>query len=582
MLIDQLIGMRAHEAPKDAQTPGHRILLRGGYVQQVDQGIYVLLPLAQRACRKVAQIIREEMNAIGGQEILMPVVVPAELWQRSGRYESVGDELLRFNDRTGRPHVLSMTHEEVVVEVAARQVQSYKQFPFMLYQIQTKFRDEPRSRGGLIRVREFTMKDAYSFHRTQDDLNRCYELCRTAYKNIFRRCGLRQVVEIESDTGMMGGSIAHEYMLLSPVGEDTLVLCDACRYSANREVAHTKRTFAEGATMEPLRDAETPHHESIEDVAAFLKVAPAQCLKAVAFMADESRPVIAFVRGDLEVCQTKLRNQLRVHQLRPMRPEELAAGGIVPGYIGPVGLKNVEMLFDESAVRTPNLVVGANRPNYHTMGFNFSRDLAEAGRLPVAEISEVNDGDPCPKCGAALHAERGIEVGNTFQLGTKYTKAMGVTYTEEDGTQREPIMGCYGIGVGRTMQSVVEESHDEHGPLWPISIAPFEVEVLALGAATDEVLRAGEGLYRDLSAAGIDPLLDLRNVTAGVKLADADLIGAPVRVIVSKRNLANQIAEVKYRTCDDASALPSQVPLAGAVEAIRAIIEKLRSRYARS
>ena len=577
MLIEQLIGARAHEAPKDAQTPGHQILLRGGYIQQIGQGIYVLLPLAQRVCSKVAAIIREEMNAIGGQEILMPVVAPAELWQKSGRYETVGDELVRFNDRTGRPHVLSMTHEEVVVEVAARQAQSYKQLPFMLYQIQTKFRDEPRSRGGLIRVREFTMKDAYSFHRTQEDLTRYYEICREAYKRIFRRCGLREIVEIESDTGMMGGSAAHEYMLVSPVGEDTLVLCASCRYRANREVARTKRRFQEAAALEPLRDVETPGCKTIEELAAFLKVAPAQCMKAVAFIADESRPVVAFVRGDLEVCQTKLRNHLRLHKLRPMRPEEFESCGAVPGYMGPVGLADTELVFDESAARTANLVTGANRPDHHWTGFNLARDVT--GKHALADIAEVNEGDACPQCDGTLQARRGIEVGNIFQLGTKYTKTMGMTYTEEDGAPREAIMGCYGIGIGRTMAAVVEESHDEHGPLWPMSIAPFEVEVLALGAVTGEVLEAAESLYRDLKAAGFDPLLDQRNVTAGIKLADADLIGAPIRLIVSKRNLANQIVEVKYRTCDDTSELPTQVPAASAGESVRKIVDAIRVKY---
>jgi prolyl-tRNA synthetase len=403
---------------------------------------------------------------------------------------------------------------------------------------------------------------------------------------------LKEVVEIESDTGMMGGAGAHEYMLLSPVGEDTLVLCGACDYRANREVARTKRRFPEPGPLEPLRDVETPGCKTIEDLAAFLKITPAQCMKAVAFMADESRAergapqgagptraVVAFVRGDLEVCQTKLRNHLRVHKLRPMRPEEFEACGAVPGYMGPVGLANMELVFDESAVRTANLVIGGNRPNYHRTGFNFARDMADKDAHTTADIAEVNEGDACPQCDGTLQARRGIEVGNIFQLGTKYTKSMGMTYTEEDGAPREPIMGCYGIGVGRTMAAVVEESHDGHGPLWPMSIAPFEVEVLALGAVTDEVLKAAESMYRDLKAAGFDPLLDQRNVTAGIKLADADLIGAPIRLIVSKRNLANQIVEVKYRTCDDTSGLPAQIPLSSAREDVRQIIETMRARY---
>lgn len=577
MHIEQLVGRRLQDDPKDAQTPGHRLLLRGGYIRQIGQGIYTLLPLGYRAARNVERIIREEMDAIGGQELLMPVVSPAELWQESGRYEAVGPELLRFTDRTDHPCVLNMTHEEVVVDAARSQVDSYRQFPFMVYQIQTKFRDEPRSRGGLIRVREFTMKDAYSFHRTQEDLAHTYREVHAAYARIFQRCGLRNVIDIESDSGMMGGSVAHEFMLVSPIGEDTLAICEESGYRANREVARAARRYEFNEEAQPIAEVHTPGQKTIEEVTTFLGLPTDRACKAVAFMAGE-RPVVAFVRGDYDVNPAKLKKAAQAPDLRPMTDAEFEAIGSAAGYVGPLGLdaERVTMLFDESVARTPNLVIGANKNDYHCTGFNFSRDLPG---VAFTDLSDVVDGDPCPISGNPLKLVRGVEIGNIFQLGTKYTEAMDFKYSEEDGSLRVPTMGCYGIGVGRTMACVVEESHDDNGPIWPISVAPFAIQICCLQAKDEELRGKALEVYDRLRAEGLDPLLDARQVGAGFMFADADLIGAPIRIILSRRNLAKGVAELKYRLVEPREDLPGEAPLEGLHTTIREIANTLGAEY---
>jgi prolyl-tRNA synthetase len=578
LLLENLIGRRLFNDPREAQTPGHKILLRGGYVRQIGQGIYSLLPLAQRACSKIENIIREEMNKIGGQEILMPVVIPSDLWVESGRYATVGSELVRFKDRTGHDCILNMTHEEVVVDVARSQVDSYRQLPFMVYQIQTKFRDEPRSRGGLLRVREFTMKDAYSFHRTQKDLEKYYDICHKSYSRIFERCGLRHVVDILSDSGMMGGAVAHEFMLVTPVGEDTIFLCDSCDYRANREVAKAVRKYNFDEELKELEDIETPGQKTIEEVSNFIGTTPDRCCKAVGFMADEKNPVIAFVRGDLEVNLSKLKNTLGSANIRPMQDEEFTGFGSVPGFVGPVGLNEdaVKLVFDVSVKKTPNLVIGGNAPDLHRTGFNFGRDYTSKN---ICEITEVNDGDPCPGCGKALSSVRGVEVGNIFQLGTKYTKAMEFTYPEENGSQKYPIMGCYGIGVGRTMACVIEESHDENGPIWPISIAPFKVHICCLQAQKAGIRDAGQNIHDELEKMGIETILDTRKVGAGFMFSDADLIGAPIRVILSRRNLKDEVVEMKYRIIDAPEDLPENIEISCAAEKIKELCDKLKEKY---
>jgi prolyl-tRNA synthetase len=572
VLIEHLIGKRLHDEPKDAQTPGHKILLRGGYIRQIGTGIFSLLPLGQRIRAKVEAIIREEMNAIGGQEIQMPVVAPADLWVESGRYDAVDDTLVRFKDRNGHPCVLNMTHEEVCVDLVRANLDSYRQFPFMVYQVQTKFRDEPRSRAGLIRVREFTMKDGYSFHRTQEDLEAYYDECHKAYVRIFRRIGMRECVDVLSDSGMMGGAISHEFMMVTPVGEDTLILCDACGYRANREVARARRDFTHTEALAPLTDVETPGQKTIEEVTGFLGTDARHACKAVAFVGDD-KPIIAFVRGDYDVNPVKLKKAARAYDLRPMRDDEFEAIGSVAGYMGPVGLDpaKVTLLFDESVVASPNLVIGANKRDWHRTGFNVARDL---GAVTAHDLTDVVEGDCCPECGGKVRITRGVEVGNIFQLGTKYSAAMGLTYHEEDGREATPIMGCYGIGVGRAFAAVAEESRDDNGPMWPVSIAPFTVQVCVLQAKKDEIRARGEALYRELLAAGVEALLDARPVAAGFMFGDADLIGAPIRVIVSPRNLDKGVLEVKYRMAVPNPELPTEIALEGATATIADIVRR--------
>ncbi|MCB2155867.1 proline--tRNA ligase [bacterium] len=578
MYIEQLVGKRLADAPKDAMTPGHTMLLRGGYIRQIGQGIFALLPLGFRIAQKVEAIIREEMNFIGGQEIQMPVVSPADLWLESGRYETVGPELLRFEDRTGHPCVLNMTHEEVVVEVARSQVDSYRHFPFMLYQIQTKYRDEARSRGGLIRVREFVMKDAYSFHRTQEDLAEYYQEAHAAYTRIFRRCGLRNFVDIESDSGMMGGNVAHEFMLVTPVGEDTLILCPKCGYRANREVAVSNRKFEFNEELEELNKVHTPAQKTIEEVTGFLGKDELHACKCVAFVGNEEKAVFAFVRGDMEVNLPKLRKASGFGDLRPMHDEEFEQYGTVAGFVGPLGLKvdNAVVVFDESVAHSPNLIIGANETDYHTTGFNFRRDLPEG--TPTSDITDVREGEACRVCGEPLNVTRGIEVGNIFQLGTKYSHAMTFQYHEEDGSLKYPIMGCYGIGVGRTFASVAEESRDDNGPIWPISIAPFRVQVCCLQAKDEEIAARGVEIYDELRALGLDPLLDKRQVGAGFMFADADLIGAPIRIILSRRNLAKGVAEMKYRLVEERD-FPKEIALDELPAKVQEIVQELELEY---
>jgi len=483
---------------------------------------------------------------------------------------------VRFDDRSGHPHVLNMTNEETVVDVVKANVDSYRQLPFMVYQVQTKFRDEPRSRAGLIRVREFIMKDGYSFHRTPEDLEVYYDRVLEAYKRIFKRCGLSQTVDINSDTGMMGGRLAHEFMFLSPHGEDTLLLCDNCGYRANREVVPTKRSF-EPDQEEPLAEmqrVDTPAAKTIEEVATFLKTSPDRCCKAVLFMTRDDKPVAGFIRGDMDLNQAKLRNAIQAAELRPMQEDEFAKFGSVAGFFGPVGLDPEvwTLRFDRSVAETPNLVIGGNEKDVHVTGFNLGRDLDGA---EVIDLADVLEGDPCPECGTGLRQSRGIEVGNIFQLGTKYAEAMELLYTEEDGTTKHPTMGCYGIGVGRTLACVIEEHHDDNGPMWPATVAPFTVQICCIQAKKQPVREAGDALYRALLAAGVDVILDDREVGAGFMFNDADLIGAPVRVIVSPRNLKSDAVEMKYRLSHPDESLPSSLPLSEAAETIPGLVKKL-------
>lgn len=546
MRLSKLVGQRIKETPKDAQTASHVYLLRGGYIRMISAGIYSLLPLGRRITAKIEAIIREEMNRIDGQEVLMPVVLPRELWEESGRAASVGPELLRFEDRNGKGMVLGMTHEEAVVHIARTDLNSYKQLPVMVYQIQTKYRDEARPRGGLIRVREFTMKDGYSFHMDDDDLRRYYDRVHGAYERIFRRVGLPNCVSIQSDVGMMGGAVSHEFMAIAECGEDTVFMSPDRTYKANKDIAASALKFVQAPPLE-LEKVETPGRETIGEVSNFLGIDPSQTGKAVFYsdLADEVL-VFAMVRGDLEVNETKLRNYLRMPQIKFAGDALIRACGAEPGYASPIGLDpaKVRIVVDPSVAGSSNLVVGANEAHFHYANFNFGRDLESA---EVTDIAAVRPGDPCPVTGQPLEMHRGIEVGNIFQLGTKYTESMGCTCLDADGKARPMTMGCYGIGIGRTMASVVEQSHDDFGPVWPMSIAPYQVHICALNPKKQGVAETAESLYAQLSERGIEVLYDDRGEKAGSMFNDADLIGIPLRLVVSPKTVAQERVEFKRR-----------------------------------
>lgn len=575
MKMSQMVGKRLREDPKDAKTISHKFLVRGGYIRPVSAGIYSLLPIAKRIIQKIENIIREEMNAIDGQEVLMPVVLPAELWQESGRYESVGGELLRFKDRNNKAMLLGMTHEEAVVHLVRTEINSYKQLPVMVYQIQTKYRDEARPRAGLIRVREFTMKDAYSFHTSQESLDEYYMRCHQAYENVYRRVGLKHVVSILSNSGMMGGSVSHEFMSLAECGEDSIFISpDGKSYKANREVAVSGLKFDKsGVEALPLEKVATPDSKTIEDVAAFLNVTADQTGKAVFYSDMEGKKLIfVLIRGDFEVNEAKLKTLLGLPEIKFATDEQILDAGAVPGYASPVGIdqSKITLVIDPSIAGTANLVVGANEGGYHYKNFNYGRDLT--GGI-VTDVACVRAGDPCPVTGEPLEFHHGIEVGNIFQLGTKYSEPMGCTYLDKDGKSQTMIMGCYGIGVGRTMASVVEDSHDDYGPIWPMSIAPYQVQVCALNPDKEGVGAAAEKLADELSALGVEVLLDDRGEKAGSMFSDADLLGVPFRMVVSPKSLANGMVEFRLRSCRDTELIP-------VAEAAKIIAERVQKELA--
>ena len=545
MKLKNLVSQRFKENPSDAQIASHALMVRGGYMKYVGNGIFSEYPILRRITSKIEKIIREEMNAIDGQEVLFPVVMPADLWEESGRYNSIGRELVRFEDRNRSKHVLGMTHEEAAVQLVREYASSYQQYPFMIYQIQRKFRDEARPRAGMIRVREFTMKDAYSFHTSQEDLEDYYQKCYDAYNRIFKRAGIPEVVTVKSDSGMMGGSVSHEYMLLTAAGEDTIVLCKECDYRSNMEAAENTVINENAGEMEELACVETPECKTIEAVCEFLHKDILASCKAVVYQKNmDDAYVVAFVRGDYEVNETKLRN-LVGEEIHPADITEDAP--IVAGYIGPYGISDkVTYYVDLSLKGINSLVAGANKEGYHYTGLNLERDL---DKVEYVDIAKVQEGGICPCCGKpSLAISRGIEVGNIFQLGTKYTRSMKMQYMDKDNKLQYPIMGCYGIGVGRLAASICEAKHDDYGPIWPITIAPWEVHLCCMRPDNEDVRKVADGLYEDLQKQGVEVIYDDRtSVRAGEIFADADLIGAPIRVVVSPRNLKNNVVEVTTR-----------------------------------
>ncbi len=532
------------ETPSDAEVASHQLMLRAGMIRKVAAGIYSYLPLGLRSLRKVERIVREEMDRSGAIEIHMPMVVPAELWQESGRWEHYGKELLRLNDRKDASFCLGPTHEEVVTDIARRELKSYKQLPVNLYQVQTKFRDEIRPRFGLMRGREFVMKDAYSFDLDEAGANLSYQKMYDAYRRIFTRCGLR-FRAVEADTGSIGGTASHEFMVLASSGEDAIASCGSCEYAANVEKAQI-RTLAVSA-LQPsaqLETLSTPGRKTVEDVAAFLKVDLQKLVKTLIVQTDTGEVVAVLVRGDRELNDIKLCRLLGANEVQ-MAPEELVQKltGAPVGFAGPMGLK-LRLLADQEIEAMSDFVVGANQKDMHHVGVNLGRDFTPE---LFADLRSAVAGDQCPRCEGALEIWRGIEVGHVFKLGTKYSEAMQATVLDAEGKDRVLYMGCYGIGVGRTLASAIEQNHDEQGIVFPMPIAPFQVLLVCLNPKDEKVCGASEKLYADLEAAGIEVLLDDRDERPGSKFKDADLCGIPLRVTVGGRGLERGIFELKWR-----------------------------------
>jgi prolyl-tRNA synthetase len=588
MKMSQLFGQTLRDAPAEAEVESHKLLMRAGFIRPLGAGIFSYLHLAKRSMQKIEAILRQEMDRIGGQEISMPVVQPADLWKETGRWYQIGSEMGRFSDRNGRDMVLAMTHEEVVADLVRREVQSYKHLPRLIYHIQTKFRDEPRPRAGLIRVREFTMKDSYSLDADWEGLDKQYSAHYQAYFNIYRRCGL-DVIAVKSDTGMMGGKMAHEYMYLTPIGEDTLILCNVCHYSANRQVARFQKVPAAPEELKSIEKVLTPNCKSIEDLADYLCVPKSKTAKAVFFMAtvpqdpkglerplgsDQELFIFAVIRGDLELNETKLANAIHARELRPATEEEIKAVGAVPGFASPIGLVGagfipahgvvsaharpqglpLQIVVDDSITSSPNLVAGANQTDYHLLNTNYLRDYSAD---VVSDIAAADDGHACPECGNPLRTVRGVEVGNIFKLGTRYSDSLGCTFLDRDGQQKPVIMGSYGIGMGRLLACVTEQYHDEHGLIWPVTVAPYMVHLVLLrGKGSPQAEQTADTFYATLQAAGIEVLYDDRDESPGVKFNDADLIGLPIRMTVSERALGQGGLEMKLRSKTEKSIIP--------------------------
>lgn len=568
MKLAKLIGDRFKEKPSDCVIDSHALMIRGGYMKNVANGIYSQFPLLKRVTTKIEHIIREEMDAIDGQEVLFPVALPGSLWEESGRFRSVGSELLRFEDRNHSQMLLGMTHEEAAVHMVREYGNSYTRYPFMIYQIQTKFRDEARPRAGLIRVREFTMKDAYSFHTSQEDLEKYYDRCYQSYKRIFARAGIPQVVVVASDSGMMGGSVSHEYMLLTPVGEDSIVLCGACDFRSNMEAAECIVENEQKLPQAELTLVDTPDKHTIDDVCEYLKLPVENSCKAVVYQRNEDDSyIVLFLRGDLEANETKLRNYLRCAIHPAVITEEC---GLKAGSIGPYKLEgDYTVLYDRSLEGISNLCCGGNIDGKHYIGLDLARDM---DGVEYGDFAKAPEGGICPCCGKkTLRLERGIEVGNIFQLGTKYTKPMNMEYLDQDGNKHHPIMGCYGIGVGRLAASVCEVSHDEYGPVWPITIAPWEVHLCCVRSDDEQSHEYADRLYKQMMDEHIEVIYDDRSVRAGVMFSDADLLGVPVRVVVSPRNMKNGCVEISTRD----KSIQKQVSLDEAPAAVRMLVKKL-------
>jgi prolyl-tRNA synthetase len=553
MKLSKLFSQTLREVSGEVEVASHQLLLRAGFIRQLAAGIFSYLPLAKRSLSKIENIMREEMNAIDGQEITMPVVHPADLWKETGRWHQIGAEMGRFKDKSNRDMVLAMTHEEVVGDLTRKEIRSYRQLPSMIYHIQTKWRDDPRPRAGLIRAREFTMLDSYSLDADSDGLEVQYRNHYQVYFNIFNRCFL-PVVAVKSDVGMMGGSMAHEFMYLAPIGEDTIMTCAECSYSANRQIARFAKRTAPAELPQPVETVATPNMTTIAQLCEFLKISPSKTAKAVFMTAtfaqdgtEIQKLVFAVVRGDMDLNETKLANAVKAKDLRAALDHEIKSIGAVPGYASPIGVRDAIVVVDDTIPNSPNLVSGANQEGYHFLNVNYGRDFSAD---LVCDIAVSSAGDSCPNCGHPLSASRGVEVGNIFKLGTRYSESLGCTFLDKDGKAKPVIMGSYGIGVGRLLSCIAEEHHDDKGLAWPISVAPYHVHLIRLAGENCDVV--ANQLYENLAHEGVEVLFDDRAESAGVKFADADLIGLPIRITVGQRALAGNAVEMKRRTETDA------------------------------
>ncbi len=548
MRTTQLYAPTLRETPADAEVVSHQLMLRAGLIRKAAGGVYTYLPLAWRVLKKIEAIVRDEMDAAGGQELAMPIIQPAELWHETGRWDVYGDEMFRLKDRHDRSFCLGPTHEEMITSLVRSDVRSYRQLPIMLYQIQNKYRDEIRPRFGLMRGREFIMKDLYSFDKDEAGLDVSYQKMYDAYTNIFSRCGLK-FRAVEADGGAIGGSNTHEFMVIAESGEAAIVYCEACEYAANVEKAELKPIVADPETELALEMVETPGTKTIEAVAAFLGVDIKKTIKAVAFQTEKEEVVLAFVRGDHEVNDIKLQNAVGAITLTMASEESIRAVGGVAGFMSPIGIKGAKIVVDSTVMEMHNAIAGANQAGKHYKNVNPKRDFKD---VIVTDIRLIAEGDPCPHCGAALKTARGIEAGQVFKLGTKYSEALKATFLDENGRDKPMVMGCYGVGVSRTMAAAIEQNFDEHGIIWPVALAPYTVAIVPVNAKDEAQMEIAERIYAELRAVGVEALLDDRKERAGVKFKDADLIGYPLRITVGPKTVNEDAIEVKVRRSGEA------------------------------
>lgn len=567
MRVSELLAPTLREVPAEAEVISHILMLRAGMIRKGASGVYTYMPLGYRVIKKVMQIVREEMDNKGGQELMLPIIQPAELWMESGRWDVYGDELFRLKDRHGREFALGPTHEEIITDLVRGEIRSYKQLPLLLYQIQNKYRDERRPRFGLMRGREFIMKDLYSFDKDQAGLDESYRKMYEAYTRIFTRCGL-EFRPVEADPGAIGGSGGtHEFMVIADSGEAAIVYCDSCDYAANVEKAEAviKGEPSDEAAL-ALEDVATPGARTIDEVASFLKITPDKLIKTIVYQ-TEDKPVVALVRGDREINEIKLQNILGCLQLALADDKTVSElTGAATGYAGPVNLKAIRVIVDKEVALMKNAVTGANKTDYHMINVNPGRDFALD---EVADIRMVNAGEPCPRCGGTFKAARGIEVGQVFKLGTKYSKALGAKFLDENGKEQLMIMGCYGIGVSRTVAAAIEQNHDNDGIIWPMPIAPYHAIVVPVSTKDEKQMQLAESLYNSLRTSGVESVLDDRNERPGVKFKDADLIGYPLRIVVGGKAVEEGTVEIKHRRNGNVDT----VQYDGAVAYIKKIVE---------